>query len=163
MPPPALLDHRIGNARDSRECQGDGTNQQRVHPLIIPGANNLTPGPRSNSPDPAHGVHKDSNLQTGLLQTLLLNNPAVGMRKIPLTSSLLHGLLQVPLNNPAAGMRKIPLTSSLLHGVHKAPLSNSRQPGVLQLRHNNPAAGAIKVQGLRADSSHGMPPHRRHL
>ena len=138
MPPPALLDHRIGNARDSRECQGDGTNQQRVHPLIIPGANNLTPGPRSNSPDPAHGVHKDSNLQTGLLQTLLLNNPAVGMRKIP-------------------------LTSSLLHGVHKAPLSNSRQPGVLQLRHNNPAAGAIKVQGLRADSSHGMPPHRRHL
>src|SRR5258708_36358695 len=98
--PPALLDHRIGNARDSRECEEDVTNQQRVHRLIIHGVNTLTPGPRSNSPDLAHGAHKDSNLQADLLQTLLLNHPAVRMIKITLHSSLRHLVLHVPLNKP---------------------------------------------------------------
>ena len=160
MPPPAVPDHRIGNARDSRECQGDGTNQQWVHPLIIPGANNLTPGPHSNSPEPEAGTH-NSRAQDGVLRIPLNSSPAHGVHKD--SNSRQHGLLQVPLNNPAAGMRKIPLNSSLAHGVHKALPSNSRRHGVRQLLHNNPAAGAIKAQELRADSSHGMPPHRRHL
>src|SRR5260370_16462450 len=94
----------IGNDRASR---GDGTNHRECL-LILPGVNNLMPGPPSSSPEA--GTHN--------------NRAQHGARRIPLNSS------------PAPGEHKGPPSSSPQHGDHKGPLPNSPAPTLCHIPPN---------------------------
>lgn len=135
----------IGNDRASRACREDGTNHRECL-LILPGVNNLMPGPLSSSPEAGT---RNNRAQHGARRIPLNSSLARGGHKGPPSSSPQHGEHKGPLlNSPAPGMCQIPLNSSPARGGHKGPLSN------------NPQHGAVRV--LWADNSPGMLPRRRH-
>jgi len=121
----------IGNDRASRTCLGDGTNHQACL-LILPGVNNLMPGPLSSSPEA--GTH--NRAQHGVLRIPPSSSPAPGGHKDPLSSSQRHGAHKDPLNNsPVPGGHKDPLNSSQRHGAVQVPWADN-SPGMLPRRRH---------------------------